>query len=75
MEGVNGHEAGTGARTPIPAVATAAIEQPLTSGNGSKPKRAAKASRVRDTGVDESRGSFFCGPVLKVLYTVRGGPP
>ena len=43
MAGVNGYEAGTGARTPIPAVATAAIEQPLSSGNGSKPKRAAKA--------------------------------
>ena len=45
MEEANGYEAGTGARTPIPAVATAAVEQPLTSGNGSKPKRAAKASQ------------------------------
>jgi len=45
MEGVNRYEAGAGAGTPIPAVATAAVEQPLTSGNGSRLRRAAKAAQ------------------------------
>src|ERR1035438_8618157 len=70
MEGVNGHEAGTGARTPIPAVATAAVEQPLTSGNGSKPKRAAKASQELTLAAQQEveRSRFM--PVMDIQQAV-----
>jgi ribosomal protein L37AE/L43A len=70
MEGVNGYEAGTGARTPIPAVATAAKEQPLTSCNGSKPKRAAKASQELTLAAQQETERARFMPVMDIRQAV-----
>jgi ribosomal protein L37AE/L43A len=70
MEGTNRNSAGTGAGTPIPAVATAAIEQPLTSGNGSKPKRAAKASQESTLAAQQNMERARFMPIMDIQQAV-----
>jgi len=70
MEGVNGCGAGTGAPTPIPAVATTAMEQPLNSCNLSKPKRAAKASQELTLAAQQEMERARFMPVMDIQQAV-----